>query len=319
MNWLKKIGNKGPHSAFTDLCEFNASLFCCYREAKNHISSDGSIRIISTDFSGNLISSLKIFLPTTDLRDPKLSIMPNGNLMLIAYARLINADNQTQSTRNLCWVSKTGKSWSSPSEFANKGWWLWRLKWHEGLAYGFAYNKKANAINLYKGDPQRSFHLHQESALSLVKHNKGYPNESDLIFNNNSAFAIVRRDADSYSAQLGVSSFPYKKWLWTDLKIYIGGPAMLFIADNLALVAGRIIQGKKLVTGLLLLDLESAHLRLLTVLPSSGDNSYPGLVLKNNSLYISYYSSHEDQKSSVYLTEINISEYKIKNLTNKIE
>jgi hypothetical protein len=281
------------------------------------VSTNGAIRIVTTDLVGNLINSVKISIADTDLRDPKLSITPQGSLMLIAYARLTTVDNKTLSSKNLCWLSQTGKSWSSPSEFANKNWWLWRIKWHNNLAYGFAYNRAANAINLYKGDPKRSFHLHQAEVLSLAKHNKGYPNESDLVFVNDTAYALIRRDADTYSAQLGRSDFPYKKWTWTDLKIYIGGPVMLQLSKSKMLIAGRIVQNGKLVTGLLILNMDldtikknlnlnSANLKLLTVLPSAGDNSYPGLVLINRMLYVSYYSSHESRKTSVYLTQIDI-------------
>ena len=34
-------------------------------------------------------------------------------------------------------------------------------------------------------------------------------------------------------------------------------------------------------------------------LPSSGDNSYPGLVWENGTLWVSYYSSHEG-KTDIY-------------------
>jgi hypothetical protein len=47
--------------------------------------------------------------------------------------------------------------------------------------------------------------------LKKIGNKEGYPNESDIIFDNNKAFAIVKRDADSYSAQLSHSTFPFKK------------------------------------------------------------------------------------------------------------
>ncbi|WP_158967707.1 hypothetical protein [Paraglaciecola sp. L3A3] len=306
INWLKKVANKANHNAFTDLCEYQQLLFCCFREAKDHISRDGSIRIIALNFSGETLFDTKITLANTDLRDPKLSVTAQGQLLLTVYARLTNKNNQTVSTRNLCWLSQSGKSWTSSTEFADKGWWLWRLTWHKDIAYGLAYNRKANALHFYKGDPRRSFHLHQANVLSLTKHNKGYPNESAIIFQNNIAYALVRRDADTYSAQLGYSHYPYKQWKWIDLKAYIGGPVMLQIKDDLALVAGRIAQGRKLVTGILSLELTSGKLKLLTTLPSAGDNSYPGLVIKDELLYVSYYSSHESRETNVYLAEINL-------------
>ena len=306
VNWLKKIGNKAEHNAFVDLCEFKQHLFCCYREAGDHISADGTICILTLDTQGQTLHTSRITIPETDLRDPKITITPDGSLLLIAYARHTSLDNKTIATRNLTWLSQTGRSWSAAKEFAERGWWLWRVRWHKKQAYGFAYNRKQNTIHLYSGDPRENFQLLQPFALSLDKHKKGYPNESDLIFDNNNAFALVRRDADSCTAQLGHSEFPYKKWHWTDLGLYIGGPIMLNLGKNSALVAGRIIKRGQLVTGILKMNLLNGDLQELLVLPSAGDNGYPGLVLKGNMLYISYYSSHEDNKSCVYLAEIHI-------------
>ncbi|MEP0356991.1 hypothetical protein [Paraglaciecola sp.] len=308
INWVKKIGNKAIHNAFVDLCLFNEHLFCCYREATNHISGDGKICVLTLDKSGTVVNTVQIRLPDTDLRDPKLSITPNGHLLLIAFARKNGAENKTLSTRNLCWFSHTGKSWSSHIEFAEKGWWLWRLTWYEDIAYGFAYNRKRNAINLFSGDPRRSFHRHVTSAFSLTKHGKGYPNESALIFDDKKAYGIVRRDADTYTAQFGESDFPYKKWKWTDLKQYIGGPAMLQLDSNNAILAGRVVKESRLVTGIFTLNLKTAILTEQLILPSKGDNSYPGLVLMDSTLYVSYYSSHLDNKSSVYLSKIELAE-----------
>ncbi|WP_339726261.1 hypothetical protein [uncultured Paraglaciecola sp.] len=306
INWIKKVGNRAAHNAFVDLCEFKQQLFVCYREAENHLSADGIIRILTLDFQGQILYSSQIAIPKMDLRDPKLTLTPDGQLLLIAFARHTSIQNKTIGTRNLTWLSQTGQSWSTAKEFAARNWWLWRVRWHKDLAYGFAYNKKQNAIDFYSGNPRRSFHLHQPYVLSLHKHQLGYPNESDLIFDNNKAYALVRRDADSYTAQLGLSQFPFKKWRWIDLGRYIGGPTMLRLDENFALVAGRIVKQGRLVTGLLKMNLDNGELQELLILPSAGDNSYPGLVLKNDCLYISYYSSHEDNKSGVYLANINI-------------
>jgi hypothetical protein len=307
INWLKKIGNKAVHNAFVDLIEFNSRLYCCFREAENHISAQGRLCILTLNKNGKVCSTNRLQMTNVDLRDPKLSVTPDGQLLLIAYARQTDKNNRTLSARNLCWVSQTGHSWSSHHEFAEKSWWLWRVRWQQNIAYGFAYNKSQNAIHLYSGDPRRSFHRHQPNAFSLEKHNKGYPNESDLLFDGDKAYAIIRRDADSYSAQLGKSRYPYKKWQWIDLGQYIGGPAMLKTTPDTAIVAGRIIKKGKLVTGLMQLDLSTGKLNELGVLPSAGDNSYPGLVLDKQILYVSYYSSHQDNKSSVYLAQLDLS------------
>jgi hypothetical protein len=42
----------------------------------------------------------------------------------------------------------------------------------------------------------------------------------------------------------------------------------------------------------------------LVRLPSGGDCSYPGMVWHGNELWISYYSSHEDSTTSIYLSRL---------------
>lgn len=309
VNWTKMLWNKGEHNAFTDLCQFRQRLFCCFREANNHISGDGVIRVIELDQSGVVRKNNThcLSLPQADIRDPKLSVTPDDKLMLIAYARHIDEASNSRWSHPVCWFSTDGYSWSTMRYFGDRNWWLWRVTWHNNDAYGFAYNRSAQAVNLYKGDPRRTFHLSREHALSLTRHGLGYPNESDILFNQNDhAFALIRRDADSCTAQLGTSSPPYTQWKWHDLGEYIGGPAMVKISDCKAIVAGRLWRQGAVKTALWTLDLNTKKLSLPLILPSSGDTSYPGLVLMGKTLLVSYYSSHVDKKSNIFLASITL-------------
>ena len=303
INWLKKITLNGHHNAFTDLIVFDQALFCCFRQASNHVSGDGIICIVKLDMQGKKIGNSAIRIAYCDLRDPKLSISPDGKLILLAHARQLNVANK-QVSRNLTWVSQDGLSWSSAKKIAQDHWWLWRLRWHNAVAYGFAYNRAANALDFYQGDPRRSFHKIAAGALSLQQHNLGYPNESDVVFDDRQCFALVRRDADTYTAQLGRSTFPFKQWVWQDLGFYLGGPVMVKLNSNTALVAGRIVYQQRLKTALFKLDLHSGKTSETLLLPSAGDNSYPGLTLHDNTLYLSYYSAHEGEPSDVDLAQI---------------
>ncbi len=53
-----------------------------------------------------------------------------------------------------------------------------------------------------------------------------------------------------------------------------------------------------------LLSSTDYSLKLLITLPSKGDNSYPGLVWQHDTLYVSYYSDHIDNKTRVYLATL---------------
>jgi hypothetical protein len=171
------------------------------------------------------------------------------------------------------------------------------VRWHQDKAYGFAYNRGQNALNLFCGDPRRSFHILKKDAFSLATHGKGYPNESDLAFTSQgTAYALIRRDADSYSAQLGVSKAPYKHWQFKDLGFYLGGPVMLLQSDHRAILAGRILVNDLFRTAVLKMDLVTGRTEVELLLPSAGDNSYPGLQVRDNNLYLSYYCSHQEKK-----------------------
>ncbi|WP_166425047.1 hypothetical protein [Paraglaciecola sp. 20A4] len=307
---VKRVTQGSKHHAFTDLCDFNGILYCSFRVADNHVSDDGQINVVTLSESAEVLYTQRIIMPDTDLRDPKLSVTPTGELLLLAYARRTSKTKLHGELGNqypVIWLSQDGLSWSSPKNIGEKHWWLWRLRWHDGKAYGIAYNRSKNAVHLYSGDPKRSFHRHRSQIFSLQKHNKGYPNESDMCFaENGTAHVILRRDSDTYSAQLGSSKPPYSNWQWRDLGFYLGGPNMLRLNNDSALLAGRVIYKTKLVTAILNIDLKSAKVSLLTILPSAGDNSYPAMVKRGNRLFISYYSSHQDQQAHIYLAELTL-------------
>ena len=70
------------------------------------------------------------------------------------------------------------------------------------------------------------------------------------------------------------------------------------------IVAGRNWDGRNLTTAIWLLSSTDYSLKLLMTLPSRGDNSYPGLVWQDDTLYVSYYSDHIDNKTRVYLATL---------------
>lgn len=309
IKWTKRIWNRAKHNAFTDLCEFAGGLFCAFREATDHISPDGVIRILHTQCDGKVKNHTRIALPGADLRDPKLSVTPDGKLLLIAYARFADASNKTSHAQSYCWFSSDGISWSGGRAFGPKNWWLWRISWRDDKAMGLAYNRDRQAVNLHEGDPRRTFLKVMPGVFSQQTHGKGYPNESDIALHaDKTAYTILRRDADSCTAQLGIAKPPYRQWQWHDLQEYIGGPACIFLNQNTLLIAGRRWRKQGPQTAIWTLNLNTRTLALKLLLPSAGDCSYPGLERINNTLFVSYYSSHQDGKSAIYLTEIGLTD-----------
>ncbi|WP_111976628.1 sialidase family protein [Algibacillus agarilyticus] len=311
--------NSQKHNAFTDFVKFKNAYYICYREAQNHVSKDGLIRILkSLDLlHWQTVSILKFEL--SDLRDPKLSVSPKNQLALLFYHKQYDSAGALLSNLSKVSFSQTGDSWGTPITLSENKWWLWRLTWlkeaQAPFALGVAYNRASHCVRLYAGDPGRSFKCIQPELFSLRKNGKGYPNESEVIFlADGTALCLLRRDVDTGSAQLGVAKSPYKRWQWIDLRYYLGGPAMLQLSNGEIWIAARLFTKRnKPVTALLKLALSCnnvgeyrASLTPTLKLPSAGDNSYPGLLEDNGHLFVSYYSEHQGQSSHVYLAKLAI-------------
>jgi hypothetical protein len=73
-------------------------------------------------------------------------------------------------------------------------------------------------------------------------------------------------------------------------------------------VIGTRKYGEKVSTSLLVTDLEGKALKEIE-LPSGGDNSYPGMLIHDKKLWVSYYSSHEGNPS-IYLAQIPLNKLK---------
>ena len=303
---IKKIWQQGKHNAFTDLCAYKNQYFCCFREASAHISRIGIIRILVSDDlnSWRLISTIRTH--QCDLRDPKISISFDGKLVLSYLKVTFNDIGKPKASHNCISSSYTGTSWSQPKIFADDNWWLWRICWIGKEALGIGYNYQEGCVRLYKGDPNRKFSCIDNNLFGLKRYQKGYPNESDIVFlKTGVAVCVLRRDADTASAQLGLSHPPYTQWHWHDLGCFVGGPALIVDENDNILLSGRswdIEQGAK--TRLWQVNLQQKLIAPIMTLPSAGDTSYPGMIIVDKILYISYYSSHQQNKSSIYLAKI---------------
>ena len=80
----------------------------------------------------------------------------------------------------------------------------------------------------------------------------------------------------------------------------------------MAIAEGQFLGGGRInseYTGLLSFS-ENGDFKEVLRLPSNSDSSYPGFVFENDTLYMSYYSSHETEKTSIYFAKIPIVELK---------
>ena len=291
---VAKIWDAAPHNAFTDLVRFKDKWFCTFREATGHVSGDGKARVIASADGAVWSSVALIERSGCDLRDSKFCITPDNRLMM-TVCRV-----SAKSYQSLTLFSGDGVEWSNETEVADPGFWLWRVTWNKKRAYGAGYGcaDTNKFIRIYASDDGRKF-----TALSANAYNRGYPNESTMVFlPDDTCLCVTRRDEDSKTAMLGKSKPPYADWAWSDLGRHIGGPNLLRLPDGRIVAGGRTEWGQ---TALHWLNPDAGALTEFLQLPSGGDASYPGLVWRNDLLWVSYYSSHE-QKTSIYLAKIEL-------------
>jgi len=296
---LRKLWDRAPHNAFTDLVRFKGQWFCVFREGKAHVSPDGALRVLTSPDGEAWVSAALITSTNGDLRDAKISITPKGELMLSGASALHQP--AAAKHQSLAWFSKDGKAWSPPVVIGETNQWLWRTTWHKRTAYSAGYDTGGEKfVRLYSSKDGQQF-----DTLVPRLFEEGYPNETSIVFlPDDTSLCLLRRDGNPASGQLGSSKPPYTDWQWKDLGVKIGGPHMIQLPDGRIVAAVRLYDGT-VRTSLMWLDAKSGKLTEFLKLPSSGDSSYAGLVWHVGFLWVSYYSSHEG-KTSIYLAKVRL-------------
>jgi len=299
---VRLVSNEANYSAFTDLVWFRDAWFLSFREGRAHVSPDGALRVVTSPDGETWTTVARLTSETGDLRDPKLSITPDGRLMLAGVSAL-NPPSEIKH-QSMVWFSKDGREWTEGKPIGEPNIWIWRPAWHKGTAYGVGY---ATALpekftRLYSSPDGVDF-----KPLVQTLSNNGFVNESTLLFlPDDSALCLTRRDGQGAAgtALLGRSQPPYTEWTWKDLGMHLGGPNLLRLPDGRFVAGGRSHVGP-VHTALAWLDPETGKLEEFLTLPSNGDSSYPGLVWRDGLLWVSYYSGHEG-KTSVYLARVKL-------------
>ncbi|GBF19488.1 MULTISPECIES: sialidase family protein [Arenibacter] len=312
---VSKIYSDENYNAFTSLIRFKGDFYCAFRSGERHVyGKDGVIKIITSKDGKAWKDVDQIALKGFDLRDPKLSVTPEGLIMATMGGSIYEGKTLLGGIPHVAFSNPKGTKFSPPkpirydANIKSKFDWLWSLTWYEGTGYGGMYSRIENKEG---GNTTLIKLVKTTNGLDYIKvadlEVEGNPNESTIRFlPNGDMLMLIRREQGNKRAYLGQSSPPYTDWSFTESPYFIGGPDFVSIGEGQYIGGGRI---NREYTGLVSFG-KNGDFREVLKLPSNSDSSYPGFVFENDTLYMSYYSSHETEKTSIYFAEIPLVELK---------
>src|SRR5262245_27133713 len=109
---VSRIWDGGAHNAFTDLVRFRDRWYCTFTEGDDHVGGDGRIRVLTSTDGETWTSAALVGETGIDLRDPKLSIMPDGRLMMVAGGSVYEGKRYLGRQPRVMF-SSDGSMWSS--------------------------------------------------------------------------------------------------------------------------------------------------------------------------------------------------------------
>jgi hypothetical protein len=296
---VQKIWDQAPHNAFTDLIRFHKRWFCVFRESDGHVGGDGRIRVLVSWNGDRWDSAALIAESGVDLRDPKLSLTPDGRLMLLTGGSVYQGKNLLGRQPRVAF-SKDGRRWTPTRRILGEGDWLWRVTWRRGRGYGVSYRVASSGERsgvLYSTTDGLAYDRITDFAVP------GVSEVTVRFLPDHTMVALIRREIDPRHGWIGTSPPPYKDWTWTEIPHRLGGPNFLVFPDGVLWAAGRAHTPSGPTT--VLARMTPRSYEPVLTLPSGGDTSYPGLVFHDGLLWMSYYSSH-DGKSAIYLAKIKL-------------
>ena len=297
----------GLHNSNTDLIHHRGQFLLVHAASPYHMGSSDCRLVVRRSADARRWEKLaELRMPGEDIRDPKFAVIA-GKLFLYA---LPNRGFYAVPYGTVYSTSETGEQWSPFERVVLEGtepagWLFWRPKTRDQRTwYVPAYwNRHGRSILLQSQDGVRW------KRVSEIWFGEGN-DETDIEWlPDGRLLATARlevtpdrllgnRDA---STLLATAAPPYERWSYHKSRVTrLDGPA-LFAYDGRVYAVARYQAGARGAltrlggsfsrkrTSLFLVEPE--RLVRLSDLPSAGDTSYAGVVLKDDSLFASYYTS----------------------------
>jgi hypothetical protein len=283
----KIFGGDGKHNAFTGIAAAYGKVFVAFRCGANHMSLDGTVKIIASEDREAWRLAAEVRCPDRDLRDPKLTWFKE-NLMLFFSGNRAHKDPLSFVVQ-----SSDGAAFGKPLPLRGipEGQWLWHVRPWAGKLYGTAYFERdgGEAVSLYASEDGLTW---EKTCDFPVPGNEVYL-DFDL---DGVLWALLRDDQRGAIPTLCTAEPPYSQFRSVmRLPMRLKGPMLKRLEGGCVIVCRQWDKPgpRNLRTDLFWLE-DDRDIRRVATFPSGGDTSYAGwLDVSEGQAVVSYYSSHE--------------------------
>ena len=343
---IRKIYSDGRHNAFTDMEYWKGHYYVAFRNAGGHARPGdyGDILVIrSDDLKRWEVCARLSTSDDHDDRDPALLDLGDelgvffGSSFPKEPGGLLYTEGSERRIQSYAAFTSDGANWSSPQPVYEPDFWLWQVERFGEVSYGTAYNREGR-LRLARSTDGRNW-----ETVSEIPPDRFKSTEAGLWVTEDGKMRLVIRVRESSGmALLAWGEPPYKRWDLKELNYTVHSPVIRPVGDELW-VAGRAFgrqlpssmvppePPKEKIEALARLDERLARpqewhvvlwrlvgdsLEPILVLPSRGDNAYPGMVVEEGRVLMSYYSQHDvdngpkpkpgECPSEIYLAEIEL-------------
>jgi len=291
----------GTHNSNTDMAFFKGYFYLVHASSPYHFATPECKLVVRRSKDAKTWEELsRVNVPGEDIRDPKFLVM-NDRLFLYV---LKSVDFEAEPYATAYLVSDDGKKWSAMKDMEPKGWLFWRPRTRDGKTWYLAayWHEHGKSALLKSTDGERW------EVVSVIMEGERV-DETDIEFLPDGRMISTQRleysdslfgDARA-STGIRVSAPPYTSWAGIeDHATRLDGPALFGYRGKIYAIGrrnpyapgpvnyyGSIFDKKR--TSLWLVTPE--RLVFLSDVPSAGDTSYAGFVIKGDALYFSYYTS----------------------------
>jgi hypothetical protein len=293
----------GEHNSNTDMIFWRDRFWLVHAASPYHMGTPKSrlvIRRSSDARHWEVVARLQV--AGKDIRDPKFA--PIGDRLLL-YA-LSNEGFFATPEGSVVSVSEDGVRWSEFSPVGPRGWLFWRPKSADAATW---------YVPAYWRDHGKSILLRSRDGLeweqvSTIYEGEGNDETAIEFLPDGRILATARlevtpdtlRGNANASTLLAVAAAPFEPWSYQKSRVTrLDGPVLFSHAGRVFAVARHQDGSRGFLTRLggvwsrkrtAVYEVSPERLVHLSDLPSAGDTSYAGVVLREGFLYTDYYTSH---------------------------